>query len=275
MRNTIIRFAKVGEKMCPIIAEEAGLEVNVGGLGGPAKEFEYAFRWGFCGGIPNGPKIVNKEPAILETCNKAKFRKKLADAGLAPKTALSIKEFRNEQFFPVIIRPAEHQRSENIYVAKDAWDIMETLPKVGNEFYISEKIEKVKEFRVMVVSGRIVWMIEKIPEDKGAISWGCVREGDFEYVGWDEWPKAVVENALRSFELSELDFGAIDIIVDKNWKAYALEINTAPFLTRYYAKTIGKAFKYIVENGRDRFPVHPFKGWRDAIHPAVSKEAKV
>lgn len=274
MVNIIKRFGKMGAKMCPIIAEVAGLEVKTAEEATP-KGTEYVFRWGYTGNIANGPKIVNKTAAILETCDKAKFRKKLADAGLAPKTALDIKGFRNEQFFPVIIRPAEHQRSEHLYVANDAWDIMDILPKVGREFYISQKIEKVKEFRVMVVSGRIVWMIEKLPKDKNAVSWGCVQDGDFEYVGWDEWPKNVVEVALKSFELSELDFGAIDIIVDKGGKAYTLEINTAPYLTEYYAKTIGKSFKWIVEKGRDRFPIREYKGWRDAIHPGVSKEAKV
>lgn len=276
MANAIIRFGKVGQKMAPVIGEVAGLDVSVSGAGLAAgKVNEYFFRWGYTGELPGRATIVNTTAAIYETCDKAQFRMKLAEAGLAPRTATDIKEFRKQQFFPAILRPAEHQRSEHLYVANDAWDVMDILPKVGKDFYISEKIEKVKEFRVMIVQGRVVWVIEKMPEDRNAVSWGCIREGDFEYVGWDDWDKNVIENAIASFNLSKLDFGAVDVIVDKKGKAYTLEINTAPYLTKYYAQTIGKAFKWIVANDKDRFPVRAFKGWRDAIHPAVSKEAKV
>lgn len=276
MTNAIIRFGKVGEKMAPKIAKIAGLEVSVSGNALAAgKAGDFHFRWGYTGDLPGRATVVNTVEAIYETCDKAKFRMKLAEAGLAPRTATDIKGFRNQQFFPVIIRPAEHQRSEHLYVANDAWDVMDVLPKVGRDFYISEKIEKEREFRVMIVNGRVVWVIEKMPEDRKAVSWGCIREGDFEYVGWDDWNKNVIENAIASFNLSKLDFGAVDVIVDKKGKAYTLEINTAPYLTTYYAETIGKAFKWIIENGKERIKNRPFKGWRDVIHPAVSKEAKV
>lgn len=275
----ILRYGNAGKRMCPVIGEVAGLDVHVNGDVLP-KEAEYVFRWGTTAGInDNKAKVVNKITAINETCDKGKFRKKLADAGLAPKTWSEIDNFREEignKEFDVLIRPAMHERSEGIYRATNAWDVMDILRnKIRGEFYISEYIHKVKEFRVFVVSGRVAWVIEKLPKDKEALSWGCVEEGDFEYVGWDEWDFNVVDNALDSMSQSSLDFGAVDVIVDAEGKAYTLEVNTAPYLTEYYARKIGETFKYILKNGRDKFAKREIKNWRDALHPAIDARAHV
>jgi glutathione synthase/RimK-type ligase-like ATP-grasp enzyme len=269
----ILRYGKMGVKSCPIIAEEAGLEVFTSGDILP-KDAAYMFRWGSTASVGGDVKVVNKIKAISKTADKAGFRKIIADAGLAPKTWLDYRAFKEEVKFPVLVRPAEHQRSQGMYVCNDPWEVMEAIQQVGNEYYISEFIQKTKEFRVFVSSGRVAWVIEKTPKDKNAASWGCVEDGDFEYIGWGDWPIGLVDNALKSFALSDLDFGAIDIIMDANG-FYTLEINTAPAVTPYYSKTIGKTFKWIVENGRDHFPLREIKDWKDAIHPAVSNQARV
>lgn len=269
----ILRYGKMGEKTCPIIAEEAGLDVFKAGDKLP-NDAEYLFRWGTTVNVGGDVKVVNKIKAINTSADKATFRKTLADNGLAPRTHVDIKGFRNDEFWPALVRPAEHQRSQDMHLCNNPWDVMEALDKVGREFYISEFIQKAREFRVMVVSGRVVWVIEKHPKNKDDVSWGCVTEGTFDYVGWEDWPIALVSNALRAFSLSTLDFGAIDIIMDAEGNAYSLEINTAPFLTPYYAKTIGKAFKYIIKNGRDHFPLREVADWKDAIHPAISDKAR-
>lgn len=271
-KSFILRYGNVGAKMCPVIAEVAGLDVFVTGDALP-RDAEYCFRWGTTAGINNdAQKVVNKISAIHTTCDKAAFREKLSQAGLAPLTVRSIEGFRKQEFFPALIRPAYHERSNGMYLAKDAWEFMDAYNKVGRDFYASQFIQKEREFRVMVVQNRVAWVIEKFPKDKEALSWGCVQDGEFEYVGWEDWPIAVVDNALKSFALSPLDFGAIDIITDKEGRAYTLEINTAPFLTPYYARKIGQCFKWIVEKGRDHFPAVDVKTYKDAIHPAAMEK---
>ena len=50
-------------------------------------------------------------------------------------------------------------------------------------------------------------------------------------VRWDDWPLAVCQKALDAFELSSLDFGGVDIMVEEGTHAaYFIEINSAPSL---------------------------------------------
>lgn len=277
-KGFILRYRNAGTKMCPVIGKMLGFDVFKAGEPLPL-ETDFIVRWGTT--APVGlrrpePTTINTAQAINETCDKRRFRKELADAGLAPRTWTSVDAFRNDignAEFDVLIRPDMHERSEGIYRAQNVWDVMDAVKKIHGDLYISEYIHKVAEFRVMVAQGRATWVIEKEPKDKGSISWGCVQDGEFDYVGWEDWNLAAVDNAIRSFNCSKLDFGAVDVIVDANGKAYTLEVNTAPYLTTYYAETLGKALKYMVEKGKDKLPVNVIANWKNFIHPAVSEKA--
>jgi glutathione synthase/RimK-type ligase-like ATP-grasp enzyme len=273
MKSFIVRYGKMGVKSCPWIADEAGLDVFTNQDAVPKDGF--MFRWGTTSEMNTKAKVVNKIDAIYGTADKLAFRKKLNEDVLCPATWFDTKAFRKDAKFPVIIRPAEHQRSEDLYFCNDAWEVMEAIEKIRGPYYITEYVKKTHEYRVFITSGRVAWVIEKMPKDKEAVSWGCIREGDFEYVGWEDWNLNVVTNAIKAFNKSDLDFGAVDVILSADDDAFTLEINTAPHLTEYYARTIGKTFKYIVDNGRDRFPMRNIKDWKDAIHPAVSNKARV
>lgn len=275
VKSVILRFGKTGLKMCPIIAEEAGMDVVCTEEGKVAVDAPFVFRWGCTADVLQRQKVVNKIDAIHTTTDKGGFRKMMTDAGIAPKTWTKLETFRKEPLFPVLVRPIFHERSNEIYKCDDAFDVADAFKKINGEYYISEFIPKTNEYRLFICNGRVVWGIEKTPKDKKAVSWGCVQDGDFEYLGWEEWPVEVVKVAIEAMKMSGLNFGAVDVITDKNGKAYVLEINTAPYLTAYYAKAIGKVFKWIVENTRDNLPVKEFKNWRDYIHPAISAEARV
>ena len=67
------------------------------------------------------------------------------------------------------------------------------------------------------------------------------QEGRNEYIrnlanGWIfahenvNCPDNVKQEALKAVAALELDFGAVDVVVDKEGKAYVLEVNTAPGL---------------------------------------------
>lgn len=275
-KSFILRYGNAGKRMCPVIADVAGLDVFSATTDDPPRDVPLVFRWGTTANcLSRDQKVLNRISAIETTCNKAKFRETLSAAGLAPRTWRSYGAFtRDGGEFPVLLRPSYHERSDHMHLCNNDAELLEAANKY-RDYYISSYIKKVRELRVMVVQGRVVWAIEKRPPDKNAISWGCVQDGEFDYLGWDEWPMAAVEVSIKAFNLSDLDFGAIDVILDKDGNAYVLEINTAPYLTRYYAETIGKAFKWIVEKGRDHFNVNGYNNWRDVIHPAVSGQARV
>lgn len=245
------------------------------------KDDDWVIRWGCTARINNDKaRVINRKSAIRETVEKGVFRRKVADIGFAPRTWMSREEFafaivfNNMPFVPVIVRPQVHQRSENLYFCRTLDEVSEACNDINGPLYISEYIEKQKEYRAFVANGRVMIMAEKVPVDRDAITWGCVEDGELEYIAWSEWLPEVAQCAIESFNLSKLDFAAIDIMW-KDGKAYFLEANTAPEVWRYYGECFAKVFTYMTtgDKGRDRIPVKDYTNWKHYIHPAISNKA--
>lgn len=249
-------------------------------------DVKYVFRWGSTATIPGSGVVINRASAIHWAFDKRESRRILSLGGLAPKTWTDFGEFLDhfsgESFGKYVVRPATHKRSENLYLCQSFREVYEAISS-GNScwqdgYYISEYIKKDHEYRVWVVSGRIIAICEKIPTDKNLTSWGCVNQGQFKYIPWDQWPLEAAGKAVEAFRLSGLDFGAVDVMTLSTGlpspQSYVLEINTAPEVTPYYLKCLTKAFDYIVKNG-NQFIESDDVSWKTLIHPAISDMAKV
>lgn len=285
--NYVLRRKGVGEKIGSISEySETGLTVIRSDHTLP-EEPDFVFRWGSTGTVPrkNSTVFVNEASSIHKVYDKRSFRKEMADAGLAPKTWIDFGDFIEEHCTTydtngttrLIVRPEHHIRSLDLNVCSGLNSVYHACQKY-EKYYISEFIPKDKEWRVFVVQGRVAAVVEKIPVDPDEVSWGCVDQGQFRYVNWNEWPLTVTRTAVQAFQLSGLDFGAVDVIsISASQygpeKVYVLEINTAPELTPYYIKTMTKCFDYIVKNGKEIIPITETT-WRGMIHPAVSTEAR-
>jgi glutathione synthase/RimK-type ligase-like ATP-grasp enzyme len=145
----------------------------------------------------------------------------------------------------------------------------------ANNYYISEYIPKVAEYRVFLCQGRVVWVAKKTPANAEAVAWNVAKGGRFDNVNWGDWPLKAVRIAREAFMMSKLDFGGVDIMVDKDNNCYVLEINSAPSQTSpYRQECTAKAFDYIVRNGKAVIPVTEARGdWKKFIHPAISEAA--
>lgn len=282
----ILRRRKLGRTSCKEIARLSTTGITVVRNDKPivADKLDYLFRWGTTSNVPHHLTVVNDAKAIHWVADKATSRKIMADAGLSPKTWLSWEDYidewevewdrTTELDVPVIIRPAVHAQGRNVFHCstigelKDAWDV------VGQSGYISEFIDKVAEYRVFVVSGRVACVARKTPADEKAIAWNVAQGGRFDNVRWGDWPIDAIRVAIEAFKLSGLDFGGVDVMVDARGQAYVLEINSAPSLTSpYRQECMAKCFDYIVENGKDFIPVEDARiTWRSVIHPAVTKK---
>lgn len=235
----------------------------------------HIIRWGTTTTLPKSDikrTVFNTASAIHQTTDKATFRKLLSDKGLAPRTWLSLADLQKEEEVAeaVIVRPRNHERSQGLHLCKTLAQLKTAIGTMkSGEYYISEYIPKTNEFRAFVVQGKIIMLWEKQPKNKNEVSWGCVEEGSFKYVAWSKWPLKVAEVAIKAFNLSELDFGAVDIIT-KGDKAYALEINTAPEVWPYYGERFAAAFKYMIDNGHKRLNVKNYSDWKDMAHPSLS-----
>lgn len=238
---------------------------------------EWAIRWGTTGAtVARETKVLNKASAIKETLDKASFRKKAADAGLAPRMWLSKDElvrYEGDLDDGIIVRPNHHARSEHLYHCTTPAELDAAIVAINGPYYISEYVKKDRELRVFIVAGKAVIVLDKDPpRDRNNVSWGCVEEGALTVLRWSQWPMFAIENAIKAFNLSKLDFGAVDVMVKgggANARAYFLEINTAPEVWRYYGERLGEAFHHSINTSRDRIPTNQYNNWKDVAHPTL------
>jgi hypothetical protein len=237
--------------------------------------------------------VVNTAEAIHQVADKAAFRKLTADAGLAPKTWLSYEKWFNDYCWYVydlgwgaddkfddqkkfVVRRATHHQGRFLDVCTTYNEMIDVCNKYDDSnYYISEYIPKVAEYRVFIVSGRVVWVAQKTPGNPDDVAWNVARGGRFDNVRWDDWPLKAVRVAREAFLLSSLDFGGVDVMVDATGNAYVLEINSAPSQTSpYRQECTAKAFDYIVRHGKERIDVTKERGgYRKFIHPCLTNEA--
>jgi len=233
-------------------------------------------RWGCTSTVP-AKNVLNTAAAIHEVNDKAKFRVVLDEAELCPPTWQSIFDVPQEEVrLGVVFRPAVHSRGRHIYRCFSMLQLQECKYK-HPDHYVSKFVDKVAEYRVCVVQGRAVWVAKKTPDDVNDLAWNVAKGGRFDNVRWDDWPLKAVKKSIEAFNLSNLDFGGVDVMVDKGGECYVVEINSAPSLTSpYRQECMAKAFDWIVLHGKKRIPLVEEKGgYSKFIHPAVCDRAKM
>lgn len=286
MTNSEVYFYRrkgLGSKSCKGIADEMEGGATVLCHNQPYEPLEsgLVIRWGCTGTIKRTASatlcVLNTPDAIHRVSDKPGFRRILGD--LAPNTwdDPGLLLVPNEAY-PVIVRPGNHSQGKNITVCRTFNEMVAAYYQYLNHYgsaYVQKLIQKEREFRVIVVQGRVITVYEKIPDDKSEVAWNHAQGSQSKNVKWGEWNIDVVDNAISSMALSGLDFGAVDVIVDSNGRAYTLEINTGPETTSpYRQKCFAKAFNYIVKHGKDIITIHPSNDYRNYIHPAICEWAK-
>jgi len=238
-------------------------------------------RWGCTADVPS-QKVLNTAKGIHEVNDKAAFRMRLSENLLAPQSVIN-SDLVNDlpmpkgMNYPVVVRPNKHAQGRNLFLCQTYDEALVAIDKCGIDGYTSEYIDKVKEYRVAVVQGRAVWVVEKTPGNPDDVGWNVAKGGRFDNVKWNDWPLKVVKTAIEAFNLSSLDFGGVDVMVDEDNNAYVLEINSAPSLTSpYRQECFAKAFDWIVERGKERISlVDRLGGYTKFIHPAIEPKAKL
>lgn len=273
MSNYILRRNGMGDGLVDVpLYTQTGLEVHTA-QDIPGDPIDYVFRWG-CTATIGGANVVNSATAIHRVYDKRAFRMELDEHELSPQSWPSVGDWSASEIYPCLIRKNNHSRSEDMYVARSVREVLDTCESLGKgNYYISELIQKTKEYRVMFCSGRVIGVIEKVPRDVNEVSWGCVDTGNYKYVEWTEWPLSVTRRAMEAVSLSKLDFGAVDVICGPTGlsgpnRPYVLEINSAPWLSPYFTKIFTQAFDYIVNNGKDHIPIIHGDSFHGYIHPS-------
>ena len=287
MSTVLLRRRRLGRGSCRGISEKSTTSIGVVrswliGQDGPPERDDLVIRWGCTANVESN-NVLNTARAIHQVNDKAGFRMWLMEHmltgdrldGLVPMTYLD-DDFASEyDDVDVIVRPANHSRGRDVHRCLSMSAVRSAMRTCGTGAYISEYIPKVAEYRVFVVQGRAVAVAEKTPANREDIAWNVAQGGRFDNVSWDNWPLQAVRKSIEAFNLSELDFGGVDVMVDADGKAYVIEINSAPSLTSdYRQECMAKAFDWIVLHGKERIPMIEVRGgYRKFIHPAVCDRA--
>lgn len=271
----LLRRRKLGKTSCENIAAQMQEPAIVvcNGMQEIPPDTPMIIRWGCTANAPTR-NVVNPAKGIHQVADKLEFRRTLEQAGLCPKTWFNIGELVEGEFeWPLIVRPAVHAQGRNLYVCNNQQELIEACLRHPTH-YIAEFIDKVAEYRVAVLSGRVVWVAKKTPANPQEVAWNVAKGGRFDNVRWGEWDLNAVHAAVSAFNLSDLDFGGVDVMIDKDGNAYVLEINSAPSQTSPYRQScVAKGFDYLIRNGKNRMEIGTGAGYRNYIHPAICETA--
>ena len=273
--TTIIRRRKLGMSSVKGIcaASQTGIKWARNDLGIPLDNVY--IRWGCTANVPPPAKVINCAKAIHRVNDKLEFRRTLDEHELCPATWFDQRDVLKIGK-GIVIRKRKHAQGRGLWLVHTHEGLARRCDKLGEgNYYLSEYIPKVAEYRVFVVSGRAVCVAQKTPANKDDVAWNVAKGGRFDNVRWDEWNLKAVRIAIEGFKLSKLDFGGVDIMVDKDGGCTILEINSAPSLTSpYRQQCMAKALDYIVVNGQGDIPLINKKGgYLKFIHPSVCDRA--
>ena len=276
-------ITSIGSGMAGVIRNDK-LTINSGYL---SESTALVIRWGCttATGVVPLERQLNISSSIAAVNDKRSFRKVLQDnqPELVPPSVFSDAQGASVSG-PLVLRPTTHAQGRNLYVVDDMEALSEVVcqnPRVFSRgWYASELIDKVAEYRVYVVSGRVATVAKKTPDDPTAVAWNVAQGGRFDVVRWGSWPLEVIRVALEAFKYSGLDFSGVDVMVDSAGRPYVIELNSAPSLPllsdgsiSYRQKCMAKCFKYILDNGKEHFdPITNYNSWSGVIHPAILQE---
>lgn len=236
----------------------------------------FVFRWGCVSQlVSSNHVVVNKADSISWCSDKRQGRLDMQAAQVpVPATFGTLNDWARGRVKgkKYVLRPKQHSQGRNLLVVEKLGEMVDFVEKFP-EFYISELVNKVAEYRVFVCQNRVVWVAQKTPGNPEDVAWNVARGGRFDNVQWSNWNTRVLDAALKASKVSGTDFCGVDVMVDAEGNPFVLEVNSAPSQTSpYRQQCVAKAFDYIVTNGKEHFDDvqwNPRRTWKSYIHPAV------
>lgn len=183
---------------------------------------------------------INPATAVQGVRNKITARSILG--ALSPNTWTDLPSIQ----LPCVIRPKRHKAGAHFYVCRTAGEARAAahrLRRVG--WYASQLIQKVREFRVFVVKGRVVAVSERFPGNSHEIAWNLALGGRLANLDRADWPIAVLKAGVEGANRLGLGFAAMDVCLDTAGAAWVFEGNTSPALrNKFTIKQIAKGLAY-------------------------------
>lgn len=244
--RTRIRSYKAGSKSARALADYLGVKIlKQEGSRFVAKRNDVVINWGCSQEYQQECHILNTSYNIRVASNKLLALQAFVNRGISTPNFTTNINIADANYKRVFVRNTLTGHSgEGIEVINTGSQCLPNAP-----LYV-EAIIKKNEYRVIVVDGSVVDLKQKrlasdAPEDRSRYirnlnnGWIFSRD-NVEYV---EGLNEIGVNAV--FALG-LDFGAVDIITDKDDRLYVLEVNTAFGLEGTTIELVGEALKALI-----------------------------
>ena len=103
--------------------------------------------------------------------------------------------------------------------------------------YILEKYIAGREFRFLVLNGKVIGV------HRSEYGTSVAEDRSLERISYpqNEWDPVLVATSQRIASILNLNFAAIDFMIDASGRAYVLEVNTMPGLKWFHAPSSGPA----------------------------------
>jgi glutathione synthase/RimK-type ligase-like ATP-grasp enzyme len=181
--------------------------------------------------------VLNKPEAVGNATNKRTFFELCREKG-----NVSIPEFSTRK-----IEVEDWLRDGNVVFARTKLqasggegikelNVVGDIERIQDGTLFVKYIKKKREYRVHIADGNVIDVQEKRKRTKtplDQINWRIRNSANgFVFCRQEvECPDSVVEQAILAFNVTGLDFGAVDVIYnERQQRAYVLEVNTAPGL---------------------------------------------
>lgn len=237
MENIFLLYSRHSHYSGKKLAKELG-DISCGNTD-KLKECRMLIRWGASFPIHFRPEIViNKKEGILNAVNKTRTLNLLRDANIDVPKVLSIKD---KIEFPCIRRPIYHKRAEGFEIVEDESGLVNFDSSIE---YLLEFFNKIDDYRIYIWKSILLRAYKYIPVYPNAHP--VIRNDDHGWrLGYIEnlraFPRGLIATAFNAVRSIGLDFGAVDMGINRNGRIIVYEINTAPFLDQIRLKLFAKA----------------------------------
>lgn len=244
-------------------------------------------------------KNVYNHPDNLKYANdKIVFHKAMDGESFVPKTVFSADDAVKLKF-PVIAKPKGGSKGEGIIVFKTKDELKDFKQDDDNKLDIfSEKFDLQREFRVITVNGKMVYIAERIPTNKKAKSlresanmfpskdlfdkdgtldgrssykWVEVKKSSLDDKSWSQINKLMpVACEKLKLEVMGLDFG-----LDSKGKMWLIEANTCPGLNKdQIVRIYLEIFQDFYGRKPDESTMHKIESMREELIRASKSKTK-